>query len=585
MTRVRACLAAVLLVLGSCATRRQAGPVDPAMLARVDAFPGAQLVITLPPSPEPPDADATLDGRRVPASAHRVNIQMPPDGQRTSQAWLPAPGRWSTVPAKERPRGLGAWAVVVETPEATQARVLEVAGRRFQVNWLPSTALLPSPRQEVSEPLLNPWRPVLDEPTASDTGLLARVLDEAASPLTRWRFRLLLDGLTTLEGHPAAEPFPDPIVEAIARQNEDRWRVAIAWLWSASPDLAWRLKQRLAAVADFGGGVYAPAWSVDHAALDRLLDDMLNPALSPERRRDLAEAWLRAQPAGVAWVLDDGGVLGDERGAIIAAVGFTNLTDHATRAWVDTAARADAEFRPMLSLTTLKLLVPVPPCAGEPVLTTPLTAHVGATSAALPVLCARVPVEPPGLPIGPLLSDYTMQAWLAGPGAALDLMPRPEWTTAALLHRPPPDPTAPASAVEARRWELLVECRMATGILDVAALQRESVRMFFGPTDLPTAALRVDLTGTVTSELPLDPDAPPELAPPAQKVEITRAADRWSFRLALPPGAVEKDGTVRLSVVRTDALGRRSAWPRAMLPWQRHPGRAALDVRAWSAIR
>jgi hypothetical protein len=584
LIRVLACLAAALLLVVSCASRPPSQPVDPAKLPRVDAFPGSRLVITLPPSPEPPDADAILDGRRIPTAAYRVYVQMPPDGGRTSQAWLPAPGRWSTIPAKERPRGIGPWVIVIDTPEDSQARVLEVAGKQYQVNWLPSTALLPSPRLEVSEPLLNPWRPVIEEPIASDTGLLARVLDEAASPITRWRFRLLLDGLTTLDGHPAAEPFSDPIIEAIARQNEDRWRVAIAWLWSASPELAWRFKQRLAAVADFGG-VYAPAWSVDHAALDRLLEDMLSPAITPERRRDLAEAWLRTQPSGVSWILDDGGVLDNDRTSIIATVGFTNLADHATRAWVDTVTRADADFRPLPSLSTLKLLVPVPSCTGEPVLTTPLTAHVGSASAVHPVLCTRIPVQPPGLSIGPLLRDYTMHAWLAGPYAAPDLVPRAEWSTAALLHRPPPDPTVPESAVEARRWELLVECRMAPGILDVEALKREAVRIYFGPTDRPTAALRVDLTGTVTNELPPNPDIPPELIPPPQKVEIVRGADRWSFRLTLPPGAVEKDGTVRIAIVRTDALGQRSSWPRPMLPWQQQPGRAALDVRAWSGSR
>jgi hypothetical protein len=567
----------VVLVLGACAGRRAQEPApDPAVLTRIDAFHASRLVISLPPSPEPPATLATLDGLPVPSAAYRVRLALP-GGPR--QAWLPEPGAWSSIPAKER-RGLGVWVVVVETPESSDARVLSVAGRSYQVNWLPSTALLPSPRMEVSEPLLNPWRPVIEEPLASDTGLLGRVLDEAASPLTRWRFRLLLDGLTTLDGHPAAEPFADPVVEAIARQNEDRWRVALAWLWSASPELAWRLKQRLAAVVDFGGGVYAPAWSVDHTSLDRLLEDLLNPSLSPERRRDLAEAWLRAQPSGIAWVMDDGGVLDDRRQSIIAAVGFTNLASHTTRAWVDTSTQADAEFRPMLAQTTLKLLVPVPPCAGQPVLTSGLTAHVGTSSSLLPVLCTRIPVEPPGLSIGPLARDYTMQTWFSPQGGSA-LTPEPEWATAVLLHRPPPEPTAPVSSVESRRWELVVECRMTPGILEVEALRREAVRVYFGPSDRPTAILRVDLTGAVTSELPVDPDAPPELAPPAGRVDITRGADRWSFRLSLPPGSIERDGTVRVGIARTDALGRRSAWPRALLPWQAHPGRAALDISAW----
>jgi hypothetical protein len=183
--------------------------------------------------------------------------------------------------------------------------------------------------------------------------------------------------------------------------------------------------------------------------------------------------------------------------------------------------------------------------------------------------------------VGPLLRDYTMKLWQIGNAPTEEFLPRGEWATGALLHRPPPDPTAPPSAVESRRWELLVECRMAPGTRG-EQLQREAVRLYFGPSDRPIAALKVDLNGTITSELPTDPLMPPEMKAPPGRTDITRGADRWSFRISLPPGAVERDGTVRLGLTRVDSFGRRSAWPRPMLPWQTEPGRAALDIGAWA---
>jgi hypothetical protein len=184
--------------------------------------------------------------------------------------------------------------------------------------------------------------------------------------------------------------------------------------------------------------------------------------------------------------------------------------------------------------------------------------------------------------MGPLLSGYTMQAWQQAQGGGPPPQVRPEWATAAMLHKPAPDPAAQPSSAESRRWELLVECRTAPALKDIESLKREAVWLFFGPSARPTKILRVDLTGTVTFEQPRDPMVPPEMDQPPGHVDINRAVDRWSFRLPLPPGAVEADGLLRIGIVRMDATGRRSSWPRPMLPWQLEPGRAALDTSAWS---
>src|SRR6185369_444630 len=134
--------------------------------------------------------------------------------------------------------------------------------------------------------------------------------------------------------------------------------------------------------------------------------------------------------------------------------------------------------------------------------------------------------------------------------------------TMVMLHRPAPDPSAHPSAAESRRWELLVECRLSPAITDAPALKREAVRLYFGPSALPSAILRIDMTGAVVNEQPLGALAPPELAAPPGRVDVLRTVDRWSFRITLPPGAIEPDGLMRIGVTRISALGQRSAWPR-----------------------
>jgi hypothetical protein len=560
---------------------------------REDAIPGAALVIPLTLGQVDPwhSVSARIDdGSSLDAKLYQVIVNVPLSGQGSDNKWLPASGIWMAMPANARDRSSapsGTWVALVHLPSDGHGAILHLGKRDYTLNWLPTPSLLPAADGPVAEPLLDPWRPAAGESVISDQSLLARAQSEATSPLTRWRYKLLVSGLRREADAPDALAFKDPVIEAIARQNEDRWRIALYWLWSADPELAARLKRRLSAVLDFGNHTLAPAWSVDHRSLDRLLADLLNSAITPQRRGELAETWLAQQPGGAAWVIDDGGLLDDQRKAIIPTVGIANLQDRRTLAWTTSrGATATPEPIGLDSMGCIKLLVAPCPVEGspdDPPPTNSISAHVGRWSSELPCLNRRLPVSPPGFAIGPLLRDYTMADWEAAAVGAAPIPARAEWATAAMLHRPAPDPGAPPSAAESRRWEILVECRVSPEISDISSLQRESVRLFFGPSARPVSILRVDLTGLVTNEQPPDPMAPPEMESPPAHVDIKRTIDRWSFRLTLPPGAVESDGLLRIGCVRTDALERRSAWPRPMLPWQSEPGRAALDTRAWTA--
>jgi hypothetical protein len=573
-----------------CASSKPRGAADP-MAERVDTLPGATLVVPLGLVQVDPwhSLVARIDGgSRLEAKFWQVVVRAPASGEAAEDTWLPAPGVWGTRPPNSRERShlpTGTWVAVVAMPADGKGRILTLGKRAYLINWLPLARVLPRADPANTEPLLDPWRAVADESMLADASLLLRARPEAVNPLTRWRFNLLINGLRADAASPDAPAFKDPVIEAIARQNEDRWRVALAWLWSASPELAARVKQRLAAVVDFGNHTVAPAWSVDHVGLDRLLADLLNSAITPERRIELAEAWLTDQAGGVVWIVDDGGLLDDQRRAIIPTVAIANLQDRRTLVWAAALGAPGApEPNPVPSMATLKLVVPPATRLDDgPAPTRAVVAHVGRWSAEVPALAHKLPVTPPGFPVGPLLKDYSMVAWEQAQSGAAPALVGPDWATAAMLHRPAPDPSAPPSAAQSRRWELLVECRTSTSVTSIESLKKEAVRLFIGPSARPTAILRVDLTGTVTNETPRDPMAPPEMAVPLGRVEVSRAVDRWSFRLSLPPGAIESDGLLRIGMTRVDALGRRSAWPRPMLPWQQEPGRAALDTKAWRA--
>lgn len=530
---------------------------------RIDAVTGNLLVVPLDAVPLR-EIDTSMavrldDGRIIPSRLCRIGVSIPRPGPADSlpMGWLPPVGVWTALelaPANAQLVG-GTAVVAIDPPLDAVGQAIWIGGIRHSVNWLPATAALV--RTESGD---GPWAPVVPEPSGA---LLDAAAPEALTPLGRWRYRLLVDGLrprgaSEPEAAHAPRPFADPVIEALARQNEDRWRVALAWLWAADPELCQRVKRRLAAVVDFGQGAVSPVWPTDHASLDRLLGDLLDPTLTPARRAQHAELWLDDQPRGAAWIIDEGGIPSDG-GARIVSVGVANLIERETLCWVQLPDAGAPDLRPLRPFASTQLL------AAVPAKVTTIEVRVGGFSARLPIHPGAIPAVPPGVAVGPLMEDLSMRPWLSGEVT----LPKIEWTTSAMLHRPPPRSAETSTAA----WELFVECRLIPG---VGTLERESVRVYLGPRSQPTRVLRVGINGEVTTEHPAH-----EAGIPADRVNVARHAGGWSFRLPLPGYAIEPDSTLRLAVTRTDALGRRSAWPRAMLPWQTEPARAMIDTGAW----
>lgn len=622
-----------LCVLAACspeATTREDQPQDAARLtprtpefvaatpeslvarARVDV-PGGQVVLI----PLEPAVGARLVG--VSFGDSRVNAWLDRGDTRTARAvdarlvravrradpagvdaWLGDPGAWSSLTvdqARATPTD-GVWALVVdlfgpngdalddlmdgdEAGDSAGAAVLRVGPTAespiidFTVNPLPARDRLV--RGAGAE---TPWRPLLSEADRTDVAVVSAVSPESRSPITRWRARLLTDGLDPAA--PAVTAFADQAMEVLAQQNEDRWRVALAWLWFANPDVAQRLKARIAAVARFASpnvtgnaaasGRLAPLWPLDHADLDTLLAELLEPRIDASQRVALAERWLARQPGAAAWIHDDGGVLAFSDGdpVIVATVGVVNLLDRPTLAWTTLNAGESApDLVPVASMSGVLLSRPIPASRGpdrdtRQIGTRLLTAHLGQATAALAVSSRPLPVTPPGAAMGPYLPDWTMADFQSAAPGAIDAA----WATAALVHKSVAPDRSDA-------WEVFVECRVPVDIRGASAdPTRESATLFFGASGAPSAVVRVSRDGTVAATGPVS-DAFPSL------VEVIRADDRWSFRLRLDARVIEDRGVLRLGLMRNDAIGRRWSYPRSMLPWELEPARIALDLAAW----
>lgn len=553
--------------------------------ARIDAVPSSLIVVPIDPGwvfrPEEATTGVLDDGRRLTLRFFRVNTDsIAPFEARgpRHQGWLPTPAVWSVtsveVPGTSAPVTTSTPVMAIEFPATPGGRFLDVAGKRWSVNWVvsPHDAIASSSlSREAQGESVSIWRPTLPPSGAVSPVFAAYSRPESLSPIGRWRYRMLTDGLAppgAVDGvvpNPLA-PFEEPIIEAIARQNEARWQSALAMLWCVDSDLAWRLKLRLTGVMDFGNGVVVPAWPTDHAILDLLLADLLDPGLSSPQRARRAAEWLEAQPPGLAWVADDAGIIDARKGVGVATIAIANLGERPTLSWVEAEGeRREPDLRPAPAATVVRLPVsPVDDARPDraPAL---VTAHLGKWRRELRAVTWPVPLTPPGLTIGPLLPDLTLDAWQQESGGRPI---HPHWATVARLH------SRTASAEKERTFELYVECRSAVGVDSDFPESEDAVRVWLGSASTPLAVLRVTSSGTLVDEL----------VPSREQatIAIARTPTGWSFHVPLPRGAIERDGLVRLALTRTDGRGRRSAWPRAMLPWQREPSRIAVDTTTWS---
>ncbi|MCX5691355.1 MAG: hypothetical protein NTV94_16460, partial [Planctomycetota bacterium] len=197
---------------------------------------------------------------------------------------------------------------------------------------------------------------------------------------------------------------------------------------------------------------------------------------------------------------------------------------------------------------------------------------LGRMSASLPVMDEAATVVPPGEFVAGFLPDLTLESWLY----ALERPVNDGWDTRVSLFKAAGASRGESGAGESD-WQLFVECALVPGQGRAAG---EAVTVVVGPAASPSGTYRIDMSGIVQNL-----DLAGQLRGPWPAVKVTRTANTWAFRLPLPQAAVGSKSLMRLGIMREDALGRRNAWPRAMMPWQRLPARKLFDLSKWSLVQ
>ncbi len=608
------------------------GSIDPAAAIPARLSDGTPLDASLAwigTEDEPAAGAPSKDGDEGPSEGARAWVDPPPH-----RRWVVG-----TSAAAGRSASRGAWAVVATLPRSPEdrgagapARTLRLGDGEFPLIWLDSVLGAAVGPRVASTPVPEAVRRA---PTFA-----AALRSQARSPATRWRSRLAL-GTLFVPGsgaEPAPDAFADPVLEALAVQIESRWRAALTLLAQADADRAARVCQRLRAFLVFGGGageegVVVPAWPGDDAGAAALLAQLLAPGRGDRAtdRIDRARVWLAAQPEAIAWVVDDAGSADAVTGGVVSTLGIANLGQGpvAARATPDDDAGAQTDLVSVESAGAhhLTLVTPPPPADGahpSPQVAARIArdgsiaqVRAGLWSARRRVFSRPLPAVPPGVRLGPLQPDWSAQRWL-GQGSdvapptggvspraddrasarAADGVQDPAWVAGALFYRADSPPSAhPASAPfgaakpldASATWVLYVECRFPAPAIGSEirqdsvpgpAPEADWVRVWFGPFGAPNAVIRVLSNGATIDETAWATHGGSPSAP-APSTPCTRGPDRWAFWLAVPPAAVGADGVVRLGIERVDLRGVRAAWPRPMLPWQREPGRIAIDSRTW----
>ncbi|GAB5497076.1 MAG: hypothetical protein Phyf2KO_21560 [Phycisphaerales bacterium] len=547
---------------------------------RIDAVLGLPLVIMVEIVggylPEDVGEVVLDDGREIETRLMWIGVRY---GD-AAGSWLEPAGEWSARTVEEVASGLvpddevGAWAVMIDPPIDAVGQGIWIAGRRHSVNWLPDPSVVAS--RVSSRAWLSPIPPSMRE----SVRLRFLVEPMRENPFIRWRYKLMVGELSPsieqrvveLDGS-VRRPVGDvewasghlrsETLETLARQRESRWAIGLARLDQADDELAERVRQRLCAIVDFGAGEIAPFWPLERDGINRLLSDLLDQRLQPRERARRARLWLSDQRESHAWVVSDAPRSDPVTGKHLATVAVVNAAYEPRLASV--ASRFEAEASDLSSLGQLRARayeVITDPSGGE---IPAVVARVGSEERVLSVPGVNLRASPPGLRIDRFFGDWSL---LALQSSAVPVAPGgDENRCGALLYREP-----------AGRWMLYVEC---------AAPENEHtdqrVRVTLGP-EAQAGSVVIVLSPDQEPSVEFEENQPP-MAPLVPDVEVSSFPGGWYARLVIPDRVIENRGTLlRLGIEHFDALDRRSAWPRPMLPWQGSCGRAAIDLTQWGGV-
>lgn len=547
---------------------------------RIDAVLGLPLVIRVDFAgnflPEDVGQVVLDDGRALDTRIVWIGVR---PGER-SGSWLEPAGEWAARSVQEVAEGfvpegeLGTWAILLDPPIDAVGQGMWIAGTRHSVNWLPDPTVVAS---RVSA---RAWQSPLTAEMRESQRLRFLVEPERKSPFRRWRYSLMvgeispraerrvveIDGRIRRLGSSvewASGELTGEVLELFASQRESKWAIGLARLDQADNELAEQVRQRLCTIVDFGAGELAPLWPLDREGIDRLLSDLLDQRLQPRERARRAKLWLDDQQTAVAWVVSDAPRTDAATGRSVATIAVANMDYEARLASVESRSNADgSELSSLGALSARAYEVPCGTAVGE---IPAVVAKVGNDERVLAVGGVDVKARPPGLRIDRFFGDWSLATLQAN---VIPTMPGGDaYRTGALLYREP-----------GGRWMLYIEC-----VTPRRDQEDESVRVTLGPEGAP-GDLIVKLSPGSEPEVEFERGAA-LLAPFVPDAEVETFPGGWSARLVVPERSIEANGDrLRLGIERTDSLGRRSTWPRPMLPWQGACGRAAIDLATWGGL-
>ncbi|MBY0113270.1 MAG: hypothetical protein K2Y21_10640 [Phycisphaerales bacterium] len=523
------------------------------------------------------------DGRDVPLVVHRVVTRSPISGLPTPMEtaalrWLGGAVAWAEVPAGEASMEL----CEVRLPVDAYGHWLWIGDQRVSLEWLSEdntdwSRVSPAIAKQAGDPFIREclrlesrdprlaWR-------ASLFGLSARVPTPPSLPIPFERTPELIE-----------TPDDGAFLDRAADQTASLWRHTLAALHRADKGVAQRVVDRLGAIVSFEAGGrqrLAPAWASASEA-GALLEALLERRREPRRMVAAANEWLRSRPAACAWITDDAGLYDSNTNVPLVRVGVANFGEGASVASVKgvidaggpelgTLAARSATVLPVAPLTT--------PDPGDGVLESQgIDVRCGDWAGVIEAQRRHLVAQPPGLSIGPLSLDHSISTWsrsqtvvpLPGDGATRRDIP----TLVGRLVRD----VGPGGSGVGSGWSLYLEAERSTS-------ERQTVRLWFGPAGSPSAVVTADLPENSSIPESGEGSATVRLAGRADSAlvgaRVVPNVDRWTVRLPIPNSAIERPGRVRLAIehVRGNV---RSAWPRAMFPWQTEPGRASVDLTKW----
>ncbi len=450
------------------------------------------------------------------------------------RAWLDVDRTWRTIPAAEAGAGdgVGFWALCLRVPDSARGS-LWIADRMVLTRWLDSD-LAPFP------------------PIHLTRDLAAALEEERTDPYRYWHARL------ALQNAPAAS-FNNEKLTAWAEGLADSWRLALTDLHATDPNLARQLTNRLWRTAHLAGQVEWSLWPTSPAALQDLLEILLDPTRTPDRRAAIVELWLEEQPRVLTWMIEPFAEPGP-------TVTLLNLTDKPEIAWLSEQSGVAASPRelPPGEMTPVTLPAADAPATWE-IRTTDRTTRV-------PVAAGPIAMRPPGAILGPLLSDWTLESFQNRAPAA------PTQQVRAMLYRVPIVRGATADAAPntngsppgvLRRYQDRVHYIWR---IHLEAQGDAIIHIWLGPQNSPRHVLRCSNEGWIA-------DARRNAA--RQPIPVVHTAERWTMQIDLPSTATEPDGTLHIGLERLTPRGERSTWPAARLPWDNEPARMIFSPNTW----